>query len=466
MSTPKSKLTDIERFWVACKFPEAYSQFRLGMKLHPTHIDVIKSVFEKRASKVAFRAANSVGKTSSVAVACIFYAIEMLNANVVSTSATYRQILHQLIPNLKKYQHLFPNWEFLDNQIKVNGKSKYLGFATNDGAARFQGFHENDKEPLLIIVDEAAGVDDEIYQAIGRCIPTHLLVMGSPLGPEGVFYSIETDANMSAIFKHFKLTQLECLKENGYWLNKSDIDTTIKSWGNENPYVLSTVYAEFGSQIANGLLSLPELEKCYKFPPLYKDGQKHVALDFAAGGGDSNVIAFRNGNKVDIIKSFHESEPMRACDIIATELNELRDTYGIRPSDVSGDADGLGIGFVSRLKDLGWNINAFHGGSAPLNPIYGNRIAECWLEGIKQIRNCGIILPLNNEFKLQILSRKQSLNTSGKLKLESKADMKSRGIHSPDEADAILIAMSNPQSGYVTNVPQIRVPVKKYSGFF
>ena len=44
---------------------------------------------------------------------------------------------------------------------------------------------------------EAAGIEEEIFNAVARCDPDRLLVTGSPLGPEGKFYEIETDPNAS-----------------------------------------------------------------------------------------------------------------------------------------------------------------------------------------------------------------------------------------------------------------------------
>lgn len=445
--------------------PSGYAKIRLGLKLHPTQAAVLDSIFSKESNKTSFLAANSTGKTSSVIAPAIFYAIEMWNCNVVSTSASYKQLIHQLMPAIKKFSHLYPNWEFLENQIKINGKSKYLGFSTNDGEAKFQGFHANSEEPLLIIVDEAAGVHDDVFKAITRCIPTYLFVCGSPLSPEGVFYSIETEPNTYKLFNHFRLRQHDCLKENGWWLNSADINNTIQQYGPDNPFTLSTVYAEFASQIDGGLVSLGELQKCYMYPPKEMKGIRHVGIDFAAGN-DANVVTYRNGNTIKIIKVWHDKDTMLACQEIANILNDLKEKEGIRDSEVSGDADGLGLPMIHRLKDLGWAINNFHGNDTPdINDSYSNKITECWIELAKAIKTCSVILPDNNEFKTQLLSRKQTMTSKGKLALEPKSEMRSRGIRSPDCADACAIAFSNPSSGNLTYTHKINIEPRKYSFF-
>jgi hypothetical protein len=432
--------------------PSGYAKHFLNLKLHPKHNEILDTLFSKKKTKVCALMANELGKTTSLGAVSILFSLHMLNASVVATSATFRQVVKQLFPALKQYSHLYPNWEFLESSIKINNETRFIGFATSD-PGRWQGWHSKPTIPLFIFTDESAALDENVYQSISRCNPDYLLCAGSPLGPEGIFYRIETDPSMYSQFKHFKMTKFDALKEDGYWLDKTDIDNFIKQWGGrEHPLVLSSIYAEFASNITNGLVSLSELNKSYEFPPLFIDGKKHIGIDVAGSGGDCNVLALRQGNKVEIIDTWHEPEMMRSCDRIANHLNNLKEKYNITGNQVSLDADGLGIGFISRLKDLGWTINEYHGGKTPENPQYANHISEAWMEGIKKIKNCSIILPDNQDFRLQLLSRKQLFNDKGKLKLESKKDMRARGIASPDIADAIMICMTDPSTGTLSKI--------------
>ena len=176
-----------------------------------------------------------------------------------------------------------------------------------------------------------------------------------------------------------------------------------------------------------------------------------------------------NGNTVSLIKCWREPEPGWACRQIVDELNKLKEQYGLKPNEVSGDADGMGIAFCSMLSEHGWNINRFRGGTHECkdNVSYYNVISECWLNGIRLIRNGVINLPNDNELKLQLISRKQKIMTNGKLALESKEDMKARGIPSPDRADAVLMAISDPvtTSGELSFMKTLSIPAKEYSFF-
>lgn len=402
--------------------------------------------------------------SSIVGVTAILYSIEILGCIVLSTAAVYRQISKQLMPYLKQYAGKYHNWQFLDNQIKVNGETVYLGYASNSDF-RSQGFHSFADKQLLFIVDEAAGVDDEIFQSIYRMNPAHLIIMGSPGGPEGFFYSVCTEPTMRKEYKHFTLNKLQCLKDDGWWLDKEDIESVIRTFGVENPFVRSTIYGEFATNIEGGIITLAEIEACLRTPaiPDYT-GDKHVAIDTAAGG-DQNVICFRNGNEVKIIKAWRDKDTHAAIRIIANELESLKRQYGISASNVSIDADGLGIVFANELKYLGWNCNEFHGNATAKDTACRNLITDCWINACKKIRNRSIIIPDNQELKLQLTSRKSWMNQSGKLELESKADMKSRGIPSPDIADAFAMSLSSPNSGAISFIQLALPKPKQYSLF-
>jgi len=454
-------LSDQELLAKVLSIPSGYATVKLGMNLHPKQKAVLDSLFDGNMTRVIARCGNGTGKTSTIITAAIFYALDILHAQVISTSATYRQGVSQLIPTLKSYSGLFPSWRFLDSSITIDGVDKYLFFSTDD-EGRFQGFHSKPNQPLLVIADESAAIGENIFRAIDRCQPTFLLMAGSPLGPEGYFYDAETKPNIYKHFKHFQIKQLDCKKSDGWWIEDRLIEEMVEKWGQDHPLVLSSVYAEFAMSVENQILSLAELNRCYNNPPEHVLGLKRVFIDFAAGG-DENVIALRVGNQCWLRKCWREKDTMSCAGQIVDELKKIREEISIKDSEIWGDADGLGLPIIHRIRELGWKINEFHGGQPPFDVLnYKNRIAECWLETCKQIRECQIILPNDNELRGQFLTRRQRLNSSGKMELESKKDMTEA---SPDRADAVCCVMSNLGAGVVREAKAIRVGGHDYSQF-
>jgi hypothetical protein len=61
-------------------------------------------------------------------------------------------------------------------------------------------------------------------------------------------------------------------------------------------------------------------------------------------------------------------------------------------------------------------------------------------------------LPDSDSLQADLVSCGYKYNSEGKLVLESKQDMRRRGVPSPDEADAVALCFSEPDgSGFVRN---------------
>lgn len=440
-------LSDRELVAKALSRPWTYAGAKLGMNLHPKQRAVLVDLYVP-GSRVVARCGNEVGKTSHLAVAAILHHAEILKGLVVSTAGVRRQVESQLIPNLQCYAHKFPGWKFNSDSIyDADGRLRYLGFtAANEG--NFQGFHNLDG-PLMVIFDETAAIKDKIIIAgEERCNPTRLLMMGSTLDPTGHFYDACT--RLARFYKQHKITQFDCP-----WISREDIQRRIEKYGKEHPIVLSSIFAEFALKVEGALLSLREWDECLEAnqngTPVPQGDQNHVFIDFAAGGAE-NVVAVRKGNRVWIEKAWRESNPMAAVGEILSILNRLSKPppmgIRLRPSEVEGDADGLGITMCSAIEEGGWPIIRFHGNAKPLcNPEYGNRISEVWTDGTIGIRKKEWIIGkpgqrVDEELKAQIINRKAARNSKGLLTIEKKEDMKRRNVESPDRADGILGAMA------------------------
>src|SRR5690348_325849 len=98
--------------------PDTYAEDRLGLKLHPKQAAILRDLFpppsKAKGSRLSVRKANEVGGTRSVVAIAILFAIEILKAQVISTAGSWKQVAEQLIPALKRFQHLYPGWSFLD----------------------------------------------------------------------------------------------------------------------------------------------------------------------------------------------------------------------------------------------------------------------------------------------------------------------------------------------------------------
>ena len=296
----------------------------------------------------------------------------------------------------------------------------------------------------MIIVDEAKTVKDDIFEAIERCKPTRLLIASSPGYAEGEFYRSHT------IRKKYYETFVQRASECPHW-KRQDIDKLRDKWGTDHILFKSMVMAEFMESVADAVVGLKAVEDLIADPPMEKragggiggnggNTQRKAFCDFAwSGDGDENVLAYRDGNVVTIEETFQGDNIDAICGRFIAAFNRL----GLRAHQIDGDEGGGGKLICDRLQNLGWRINRVNNGAPPrYSQHYANLAAEMWFEGAQQIARREIILPNDDTLRAQMLDRKRVPNPRGKLAVESKSDMKKRGVGSPDRADAVFGAMT------------------------
>jgi hypothetical protein len=73
--------------------------------------------------------------------------------------------------------------------------------------------------------------------------------------------------------------------------------------------------------------------------------------------------------------------------------------------------------------------------------VYANLSAEWWSTVGQLIERRQIIIPNDEKLVAQLTSRRKLYDSKGREKLESKADLRARGVESPDRADALIGAI-------------------------
>ena len=140
--------------------------------------------------QVAVRSCNASGKTYTAALAVIWWLMAHEEALVITTAPSERQVKNTLWREIREI------WErnkdliggkLNQTSLELSNKRFAYGFSTNT-AERFQGFHS---ENVLIIVDEASGVREFVYDAILGLMTSRnakILLIGNPSSLAGTFY--------------------------------------------------------------------------------------------------------------------------------------------------------------------------------------------------------------------------------------------------------------------------------------
>lgn len=423
--------------------PSAFASNVLGINLYDWQRKVLRDL-EPRDCRVALRAANGSGKTSTVISAIlIWHALVYPRSIAVTTAGVFRQVESQLWPSLRNHiAKLGGAWEVTSGEIRYlhpNGNtSRIIGYSATD-PGRAEGWHAEYHEyhPLLMVVDEAKTVADPLFEAISRCQPTRLLIASSPGGTSGAFYRAFTkEANM---WQKHAVTAFDCPH-----ITQTQIDEVVQRYGEKHPLTRSMIYGEFVDiGLESLVISLTQLQNCYNTPPRFRPGVRIAGVDFAAGG-DQNVICISDGNKILPMIAWREKDTMAAVGRFIVEFKKA----GLEANNIYADASGMGMVMCDALAESGWVVNRVNfGATAYDNNAYTNRSAEMWYGMAKKIEDAEIILPEDEDLTAQLTCRRTITNSKGKLGVESKDSMRARGIASPDRADALALCLSSSNSG-------------------
>ena len=429
--TPEEILAEIQT-------PAGFAKHVLGLELYDWQRKVLRDLQDKDC-RVALKAANGSGKTSTVIASILIWHAFCFKGSIATTTAgVWRQVEKQLWPSLRKHiARVGGNWEVTSGEIRYifpdGNMSRIVGYSATD-PGRAEGFHADDHDtmPLLIVVDEAKSIPDPLFEALWRCQPTRVLLASSPGASTGAFYRAFTKE--SAMWKKHTVTAFDCPH-----ITKAQIDEVLQRYGEKHPLTRSMVYGEFVDIGSESLvINYNSLQGCQNSPPDFKPGSRTAGVDFAAGG-DCNVLCIRDGNKILPIIAWRDKDTMAAVGKFIVEFKKA----GLKPEDIYADASGLGMPMCDALAESGWRVNRVNFGGTPNDAdAYTNKSAEMWFNMSKKIGDREIILPEDDDdLMAQLTCRRTVTNSRGKLGVESKDSLRSRGIASPDRADALALCL-------------------------
>ena len=170
-----------------------------------------------------------------------------------------------------------------------------------------------------------------------------------------------------------------------------------------------------------------------------------LGVDVARGGGDKTRIIDRRGRHYGhgINRSLDCADLMQVAGLVAAEIERLR------PDRVFIDATGgYGAAVYDRLKELGYRrlVGAVEFGGRARDPeAFANRRAEIWAalrDHLAEPGGCDLID--DEELHRHICAPGYAFDSSGRLLLERKEEIRKRLGFSPDAGDAAALTHAEP----------------------
>ena len=405
-------------------------------------IEIFHTIVSCRWPRVHIETSTQYGKSLFVALGCIIL------------SCIYGELIPVIAPTNAKadiimryyIQHLSDNFLFhtqlqketnieklqmetSKNRVVLRNKGGIYTLSVQAGNTK-KGFEAAMGEGARVVIqDESALIPDEIEATIFRMIAGKkdavYIKIGNPFY-RNHFYKSFKDLNYHKIFIDYKRGILE-----GRY-NEMFIEEAKKK-----PFFSILYECEFppedmtDSKGYTKLFSEELLARSQRTVEMY--GEKRLGCDIAEGGGDFNAEVLRAANHAKVVGKFQSSDTMNTTGLFIKDARELE----VFDHNIFLDSLGVGKGSFDRMVEQHMQPFAVRFSErANDDKQFANQRAECYWTAYKWLSEGGTLEPHADWEQLSWI--RYRVDSSGRILIISKDDMRKEGYPSPDIADAFV----------------------------
>jgi len=444
--------------------PRAFFEERLAFRPWSKQAEVAEAV--RDCPRVAVRSCHAAGKTATAARIVLWHLAVFPGSRAITTAPTWAQV-RDLLWREVHVAHAasdgFIGGELTDSRLELSPDWLALGLASDRGE-RFQGHHA---ERLLLVVDEASGVSEGIFEAAAGSLTgehSRLLLIGNPTQTSGEFFDAFHQARDLYRTVHIPAEATPAFTGEAVapevaarLVSRRWVEDMTRKWGEGSPLWQVRIAAEFPSESDDVVVSLGDLEQARR-NELAPGRPLVLSCDVARFGSDHTVLAVRRGSVVRIARTYTGRDLMRTVGEVTALARRLRAEHGERPLVVVDDA-GVGGGVVDRLRELReLEVVDYLGARQARQPRdYVNRRGEDWFALSEALPTLDLD-PADEELAADLLAPRYSLDSQARRVVERKSETKRRLRRSPDRADAVVMAMAADRGRRLVSLNPNRVP--------
>lgn len=397
------------------------------------------------AIQEAVASGHGIGKSALISWLIHFAISTHENTRGVVTANTEGQLRTKTWPELSKWHNMFIAKDLFtytataifssDKDYEKTWRIDAIPWSKNSPES-FAGLH-NQGNRILVLFDEASAIDDVIWEVTEGALTdanTEIIwcAFGNPTRNSGRF--------RECFRKYRKFWNTYQIDSRTVKIsNKAKIKEWLEAYGEDSDFFKVRVRGVFPSASDLQFISTEIADKAQK--QVYKLGQfEHlpviIGVDPAWTGSDSLEIVMRQGYYMKPLASIPKNDDdWRMAQLIA----QFEDEY---KADAVFIDMGYGTGIYSIGKQLGrkWRLIEFGGKSN--DPVYLNMRAYMWGQMKEWLREGGSIPPNDQALYDDIVGPEAIIDKNGHIQLESKKDMKKRGLPSPNKGDALALTFA------------------------
>lgn len=424
-----------------------FAREALGVELWPRQVEALEAIRDHK--RVALRAGRKVSKSHTAALAALWWPIAWPDGRVVVTSSSARQIRNVIWAELRvlaaRAPALYPEpAQVPDIGIRWLDGRFILGFSTDtpERAASISGAH------LLYLVDEASGIDDELYRAIQGNVGGGgtIVLISNPTRPSGLFY--DAFHGQAALWHGLHISSLESPnvvsgKDTIPGLaTRAWVEEMAEAWGRDSAAYAVHVLGEFPGQADDTIVSLAAVTAAVeRWPDTPADGVLSIGVDVARFGDDASCIAYRRGRKLLGLEVVRGADGHEVAGRVLAIVARLADSRDRRPP-VKVDEIGVGASVVDALRRsdpqrvtvVPVNVSTAGGDD------YHNLRSQLWFAVAQWLKDGGA-LPPDAHLQAELVTPRFGFDSRGRRQVEPKDEVKRRLGRSPDRADAVALSI-------------------------
>lgn len=434
--------------------PVTFAEMRLGIKPWTRQCELLRAVAEH--PRVCVRSGHKVSKSLSAATIALWWVCRYPEGRVVLTGPGERQVKDILWREIQRLHRiaLRPIGGRLSRNpeegLRFPDGREIVGFSTNkpEKLAGYSG------ASMLFIVDEASGVDEEMFEALegNRAGGAHIVMFSNPTRTSGTFF--EAFHGAREYWHCIHISSEESPNVTGErsipgLATPEWVDEKRMEWGEESPLFQVRVRGNFPSQAESAVIGMRLVDEGTargKVAESYTETPEKLELgvDVARYGDDESVIFPVRGRRAYPPLIVQQGDVIH----VANKARELALSmrHGNEVPLIKVDVIGIGAGVADYLRmfddvDVA-DVNVAESPTCedPGTPGYHRLRDQLWFT-LKAWLGDGGSIPDDGKLHSELLAPTYRFTELGKIKVEGKDDIKKRLKRSPDRADALALAV-------------------------
>lgn len=394
--------------------------------------------------RISIRSGHGVGKSTGASWLMLWFLLTRYPVKVVVTAPTSSQLFDALFAELKRWiNELPPSMNALLNvkadkiELVQAPSEAFISARTSraETPEALQGIHS---DHVLLVADEASGIPEAVFEAAaGSMSGEHActILLGNPTRSSGFFF--DTHNRLKDQWWTRRVSCVDSPRVSDEYVKEME-----QRYGPESNAFRVRVLGEFPMSDDDTVIPIHLVDAAMNRDVEGSDMSAIFwGLDCARFGTDKSALAKRQGSVITEVRTWKGLDLMQLTGAVVSEYQSLPPSE--RPAEILVDSIGLGAGVVDRLRELKLPARGINVAEAPsMKGTYVNLRAELWFATKAWLEQRGCKLPKDEQLLAELAAPRFSFQSNGRIKVESKDEMRRRGLASPDMADAVCLTMA------------------------